>query len=73
MKKLEDWLAVSPLASLLKISLGAALGAVLSWLMTADIHPLIVAVGAAVIPVLVNGLNPADPRWGQVDWDEFNG
>ncbi len=41
--------------------------------MTADIHPLIVAVGAAVIPVLVNGLNPADPRWGNVDWDEFNG
>jgi len=73
MKKLEDWLAVSPTASLLKISLGAALGAVLSWLMTADIHPLIVAVGAAVIPVLVNGLNPADPRWGRVDWEEFNG
>lgn len=73
MKRLEDWLAVSPIASLLKISLGAALGAVLSWLMTADIHPLIVAVGAAVIPVLVNGLNPSDPRWGHVDWDEFNG
>ncbi len=63
MKRLEDWLAVSPIASLLKISLGAALGAVLSWLMTADIHPLIVAVGAAVIPVLVNGLNPADPNY----------
>ena len=73
MKKLEEWLAISPIASLLKISLGAALGAVLSWLMTADIHPLIVAVGAAVIPVLVNGLNPVDPRWGHVDWDEFNG
>ena len=73
MNKLEEWLAVSPMASVLKISLGAALGAVLSWLATADIHPLIVAIGAAVIPVLVNGLNPADPRWGHVDWDEFNG
>ena len=73
MNKLEEWLAVSPMASVLKISLGAGLGAVGSWLATADIHPLIVAVGAAVIPVLVNALNPADPRWGHVDWDEFNG
>ena len=73
MKKLEEWLAISPLASLLKISLGAALGAVLSWLMTADVHPLVVAVGAAVIPVLVNGLNPEDPRWGNVNWEELDG
>lgn len=72
MSKFEEWLAVSPLASLIKISLGAGLGAVGSWLATADIHPLIVAIGAAVIPILVNGLNPADPRWGLVDWDEFN-
>lgn len=73
MKKFEEWLAVSPLASVIKISIGAALGAVGSWVTTADIHPLIVAVSAAVIPVLVNALNPADPRWGLVDWDEFNG
>ena len=32
--------------------------------MTADVHPLIVAIGAAVIPVIINALNGADPRYG---------
>ena len=32
--------------------------------MTADVHPLIVGIGAAVIPVLINALNSADKRYG---------
>lgn len=59
------WLATSPVASILKITLGAALGGVLSWLMTANVGPLWVAVGSAVIPVLVNYLNPDDARYGR--------
>jgi len=48
-----------------KIAGGAALGALLSWLTTADVHPLIVALGAAVIPVIINALNGDDPRYGR--------
>lgn len=59
------WLADTWEGSVTKIALGAALGAVGSWLATSDIHPLIVAVGAAVVPVLVNALNGQDPRYGR--------
>jgi hypothetical protein len=59
------WLATSPYASLLKILTGAALGGLLSWLMAADVSPLMVAIGSAVIPVAINWLNPDDPRYGK--------
>jgi len=58
------WLADTWEGSLVKIALGAALGALGSWLATADVHPLIVAIGAAVIPVIINALNGQDPRYG---------
>lgn len=67
MKEFEKWLATSPTASFLKIAVAAALGALGSWLATAEIHPLVVAIAAAVIPVVVNYLNPADTRYGKVD------
>jgi len=62
---IKKWLAETWEGSLVKIASGAALGAVLSWLMTADVHPLIVALGAAVIPVIINALNGDDPRYGR--------
>lgn len=62
---MREWLANTWEGSITKIALGAALGAVLSWLTTADIHPLIVGIGAAVIPVIINALNQADPRYGR--------
>jgi len=71
--RIRVWLATTWEGSLVKIGGGAALGAVLSWLMTADVHPLIVAVGAAVIPVIINALNNEDPRYGSVNWDELDG
>jgi hypothetical protein len=61
---MKKWLAQTWEGSIVKIALGAALGAVASWLMTADIHPLIVGIGAAVIPVIINALNSADTRYG---------
>ncbi len=61
---MKTWLAQTWEGSIVKIALGAALGAVASWLTTADVHPLIVGVGAAVIPVIINALNPADKRYG---------
>lgn len=65
MQGLDVWLARSPVASVLKIAVGAGLGAALDYLVTADVSPLVVAVAAAVVPVLVNFLNPADARYGR--------
>ena len=61
---MKKWLANTWEGSIVKITAGAALGAIASWLMTSDVHPLIVAIGAAVIPVLINALNSADKRYG---------
>jgi hypothetical protein len=59
------WLAVTWEGTVLKSLLGCLLGALGSWLATAEVHPLIVALGAAGIPVLLNALNTADPRYGK--------
>lgn len=59
-----NWLARTWEGTATKAIIGAALGALVSWLATSDIHPLIVAIGSAVIPVAMNYLNPQDPRYG---------
>jgi CDP-diglyceride synthetase len=64
---MKHWLATTWEGSIFKIAGGAALGALLSWLATADVHPLIVALGAAVIPVIINALNGEDDRYGRFD------
>ena len=63
---MKHWLASTWEGSIVKIAAGAGLGAVLSWLATADVHPLIVAVSAAVIPVIINALNGDDTRYGRL-------
>ncbi len=65
MTAFEQWLASSPTGSFFKIAFAAALGALGSYLATAEIHPLVVALTAAVIPVAINYLNPQDPRYGK--------
>ena len=74
MREFEEWLATSPTASFLKIMVAAGLGAVASWVATAQVHPLVVAVAAAVIPVAINWLNPEDFRYGRlgVEGDRFD-
>jgi len=64
---MKHWLATTWEGSIVKIATGAALGALLSWLATADVHPLIVAVSAAIIPVIINALNGEDTRYGRLD------
>ena len=65
MTSFERWLADSPTASFVKIALAAALGALGSYLTTAEVHPLVVALTASVLPIFVNYLNPKDPRYGK--------
>lgn len=67
--RFKDWLFVSPFASVLKVAAGAGLAAFLNELATSDIDPIWVAVGGAVLPVLINYLNPADPRYGRFTED----
>ena len=59
------WLAVTWEGTITKSLLGALLGALGSWLATSTVHPLVVALGAAAIPVLTNALNNSDPRYGR--------
>ena len=65
MAKFKHWLYTSPIASMLKVALGAGLGALADQLATSDVNPMWVAVGAAVVPVIVNWLNTSDPRYGR--------
>ncbi|MGI9135461.1 MAG: hypothetical protein ACR2JS_00135 [Candidatus Nanopelagicales bacterium] len=59
-----NWLAGTWEGTATKAIIGAALGALASWLATSDVHPLVMALGAAVIPVLINVLNRDDTRYG---------
>ena len=59
------WLAVTWEGTVTKSLLGALLGAFGSWLATSQVHPLIIALGAAAVPVLINALNGSDPRYGK--------
>ena len=70
MDAFKKWLATSPVASMLKIALGAALGALLGYLPTSGWEPLAVAIGAAVIPVLINWVNDDDLRYGRIKAQE---
>jgi hypothetical protein len=58
------WLATTWEGSLVKVALGAALGALASYVATAQVHPLVMALTAAVVPILINALNRQDPRYG---------
>lgn len=69
MKGFELWLAQTPAGSFVKIAVAAALGAIASWLVTAEVHPLVVAISAAVIPIAINYLNGEDLRYGRVSDD----
>lgn len=58
------WLARTWEGTLAKGVAGAALGALASWIATSDVHPLIVGISAAVVPVILNAWNKSDPRYG---------
>lgn len=65
MEKFATWLAQSPVATVLKIAAAAGIGALIDYASTSTIDPLWVALAAAVGPVIINALNPQDPRYGR--------
>lgn len=64
MEKFQKWLAETPEGTFFKVAAGAAIGAVASWVSTANVSPLVVALCSALTPVIINYLNGQDPRYG---------
>jgi len=65
MKQLNQWLATSPIGGFVKVATGAMLVWIVDNLSTFDI-PQIVQVGLiAGLPILINWINPCDPRYGK--------
>lgn len=65
MDSFNKWLGNTPAGTAFKVAVGAALGAFGSWVATSDVHPLIIVICAAVVPVLVDYFNGEDPRYGR--------
>ena len=60
------WLARSPLASAAKVAAGAVLVWVLDNVTDLGLHPIVQVALIAAVPVLINSVNPQDPRYGRV-------
>lgn len=71
MNAFTEWLAASPLASAAKVFVGTVLAlAVADFATTGSLdlsrwQPWVVGALSAAVPVVVNWLNPADPRYGR--------
>lgn len=65
MTEFLDWLARSPLASAAKVASGAVLVWVLDNVTDLGLHPLAQVALIAAVPVLINAVNPQDPRYGR--------
>jgi len=65
MKSFLKWLATSPTASAFKIVLGGLLAVGIDCVDSFHLSPAISLLVVAVIPVVVDALNPHDPRFGK--------
>lgn len=60
-----EWLAVSPLASAVKVAVAAMLAYFVGNPSSLDLPPWAMVAITAAVPVIVNWLNPADGRYGR--------
>jgi len=65
MKKFLKWLASSPTASVLKIVLGGSLAIAIDYVDSFNLPPTIALLVVAVVPLIIDALNPHDPRFGK--------
>jgi len=63
-KKFKVWLAHSPIASALKIGVGAALVYIIDNVSSFNLGPAWTAVVISVVTVLINFVNSEDKRYG---------
>jgi hypothetical protein len=61
------WLAHSPLASFFKVFSAGVLGWVLINFDNLGLHPALALGLAAGLPIIINWLNPNDPRYGKFE------
>ena len=65
MKSFLKWLALSPTASLLKIALASTLALGLDAIDSFHLPAALMLVITIVVPVVIDALNPQDPRFGK--------
>ena len=65
MNDLLLWLARSPIASAAKVAAGAVLVWTLDNVTDLGLHPVLQVALIAAVPVLINAVNPQDPRYGR--------
>jgi len=65
MKKFLKWLATSPTASALKIILAGALATLIDYIDSFNLQPAVALAIVAIVPVIIDALNPHDPRFGK--------
>lgn len=58
------WLANSPIASAAKVASGAVLVWLIDNVTDLGLHPVVQVAIVAAVPVLINAVNPFDPRYG---------
>lgn len=62
-----EWFGTSPIASFLRTFTAGMLGWVILNADTLNLHPALIIGLVSALPVLISWLNPADPRFGNVD------
>lgn len=65
--KFLNWLAVSPLASAVKVGVAAALTFLIDNVANLGLEPQVQALAIAVLTVAINAVNPEDVRYGVKD------
>lgn len=65
MNKFLKWLSNSPTAAVLKVALGGLLVIVFDSINSYNLPPIAALAITALIPVIVDALNPNDPRFGK--------
>lgn len=65
MSEFLAWLARSPIASAVKVASGAVLVWLIDNVTDLGLHPVVQVAIVAAVPVLINSVNPFDPRYGR--------
>jgi hypothetical protein len=65
MKNVQNWLATSPLAQILKYSVGALAAVLIDSLASFHLPAAIVLLITGLVPLIVDYINDADPRFGK--------
>ena len=71
MEKFWDWLAVSPVASAVKIGAAAAVTFLIDNIANLGLDPAMQAVAIAALTVALNAVNPEDVRYGRKNLEHF--